>query len=381
MTWTQISGTISALPARRGDEPGDVPVDRRRRARRARSSPSCSCRRWRPTSLDCALGVAIGSIAQPRRRPQRARCGSSSAASRDGRGVVSGPGSGLDADIVFALSRHPPEGGFCRHCGSELAGRRRLGDHAARRRGDRHARRPLQSMRILTAAAMMAVLVAAVSCEGQSASTAPQACSGLRRPGVPLAFMPARRAVGRPGALHRRPVRGCRRPAGVGDAAEDHAPRQRQPAWRGSSGRCCTRATAAAWPGSGSPGCALTTRRGSCTRPRAPRSTRTSIPAGCSSTSPIPSTRTRGAARAQEPRRRRLDRGRDDRRRQRSRLERRADRPGHGRADDGRQPPPLPGPRARADPRRRSRSRATRSWPTTARRPWSASTRSTAQTR
>lgn len=46
-------------------------------------------------------------------------------------------------------------------------------------------------MRILTAAAMMAALVAAVSCEGQSASTAPQGCSGLRRPGVPLAFAPA----------------------------------------------------------------------------------------------------------------------------------------------------------------------------------------------
>jgi len=47
-------------------------------------------------------------------------------------------------------------------------------------------------MRILTAAAMMAALVAAVSCEGQSASTAPQSCAGLRRPGVPLAYMPAR---------------------------------------------------------------------------------------------------------------------------------------------------------------------------------------------
>jgi hypothetical protein len=47
-------------------------------------------------------------------------------------------------------------------------------------------------MRILTAAAMMAALVAAVSCEGHSASTAPQGCASLRRPGVPLAFMPAR---------------------------------------------------------------------------------------------------------------------------------------------------------------------------------------------
>jgi hypothetical protein len=47
-------------------------------------------------------------------------------------------------------------------------------------------------MRILTAAAVMAALVAAISCEGQSASSTPKACSGLRRPGVPLAFAPAR---------------------------------------------------------------------------------------------------------------------------------------------------------------------------------------------
>jgi hypothetical protein len=47
-------------------------------------------------------------------------------------------------------------------------------------------------MRILRALAALAVLGAAVSCEGQSAATAPRACAGLHRPGVPLAFAPAR---------------------------------------------------------------------------------------------------------------------------------------------------------------------------------------------
>jgi hypothetical protein len=46
-------------------------------------------------------------------------------------------------------------------------------------------------MRILTAVAAMAALLAAVSCEGHSASSTPKACSGLRRPGVPLALAPA----------------------------------------------------------------------------------------------------------------------------------------------------------------------------------------------
>jgi hypothetical protein len=47
-------------------------------------------------------------------------------------------------------------------------------------------------MRLLTAVAAMAALLAAVSCEGHSASSTPKACSGLRRPGVPLAFAPER---------------------------------------------------------------------------------------------------------------------------------------------------------------------------------------------
>ena len=47
-------------------------------------------------------------------------------------------------------------------------------------------------MRFLTAAFTLGAVFLAVSCEGHSAATVPPACSGLRRPGVPLAFAPAR---------------------------------------------------------------------------------------------------------------------------------------------------------------------------------------------
>jgi hypothetical protein len=47
-------------------------------------------------------------------------------------------------------------------------------------------------MRILIALATLAALLAAVACEGNSAATAPTACSGVRRPGVPLGFAPAK---------------------------------------------------------------------------------------------------------------------------------------------------------------------------------------------
>ena len=34
--------------------------------------------------------------------------------------MLSATGGVLDADIRFDLIRHPPGGGFCRHCGSQL---------------------------------------------------------------------------------------------------------------------------------------------------------------------------------------------------------------------------------------------------------------------
>ena len=47
-------------------------------------------------------------------------------------------------------------------------------------------------MRFLTAAVTLGAVFLAVSCEGHSAATVPPSCSGLRRPGVPLAFAPAK---------------------------------------------------------------------------------------------------------------------------------------------------------------------------------------------
>jgi hypothetical protein len=46
-------------------------------------------------------------------------------------------------------------------------------------------------MRLLTALATLVAVFLAVSCEGNSAATAPNACAGLPRPGVPLAYAPA----------------------------------------------------------------------------------------------------------------------------------------------------------------------------------------------
>jgi hypothetical protein len=47
-------------------------------------------------------------------------------------------------------------------------------------------------MRLLTALAAVAVLVAAAACEGNSAATAPTVCAGVRRPGVPLGLQSTR---------------------------------------------------------------------------------------------------------------------------------------------------------------------------------------------
>jgi hypothetical protein len=119
MTWTHISGTLSALPARRGEEPGTyLWIDAGERGEHVVAElylPAVAA-----DDLDCALGVAIGSVRQDgddRTGEVRLEFGRV----RDGRGVVSAQGAGMDSDIVFALSHHPPEGGFCRHCGAELA--------------------------------------------------------------------------------------------------------------------------------------------------------------------------------------------------------------------------------------------------------------------
>jgi hypothetical protein len=47
-------------------------------------------------------------------------------------------------------------------------------------------------MRYLSALVTLAALLAAVACEGNSAATTPAVCAGVRRPGVPLAYAPAK---------------------------------------------------------------------------------------------------------------------------------------------------------------------------------------------
>jgi hypothetical protein len=69
-------------------------------------------------------------------------------------------------------------------------------------------------MRLLTAVATLAALLAAVACEGNSGSTTPTACAGVRRPGVPLVFAPAR-----PPTLERARCLGLRYAAAIGTLA------------------------------------------------------------------------------------------------------------------------------------------------------------------
>ena len=118
MTWTQMDGQLSALPARRGDERGTylwITAGEHHEAVTAELFlPAVSS-----DELDSALGVAVATVHATdgdRTGDVRLEFGRV----RDGRGVLSVSGAGLDADIRFALSGHPHEGGFCRHCGAEL---------------------------------------------------------------------------------------------------------------------------------------------------------------------------------------------------------------------------------------------------------------------
>jgi hypothetical protein len=119
VTWTQIAGTISALPARRGDEPGTyLWIDAGERGEHVVAElylPAVSA-----DSLDGALGLATGTV-RTDRDDRSGEVRLEFGRVRDGRGVVSARGAGVDSDITFTLSRHPPGGGYCRHCGAELS--------------------------------------------------------------------------------------------------------------------------------------------------------------------------------------------------------------------------------------------------------------------
>jgi hypothetical protein len=118
VTWTQMEGQLSALPARRGEELGTylwiTAGERHEQVTAELFLPAVAS-----DDLDSALGVAVGTVHAgdgDRTGDVRLEFGRV----RAGRGVVSADGAGLDADIRFALSGHPHEGGFCRHCGAEL---------------------------------------------------------------------------------------------------------------------------------------------------------------------------------------------------------------------------------------------------------------------
>jgi hypothetical protein len=118
MTWMQMEGQLSALPARRGDERGTyfwiTAGERHEQVTVELFLPAVAA-----DELDSALGIAVGTVHAidgDRAGDVRLEFGRV----RDGRGVLSASGAGLDADIRFALSGHPHEGGFCRHCGAEL---------------------------------------------------------------------------------------------------------------------------------------------------------------------------------------------------------------------------------------------------------------------
>ncbi len=118
MSWTHISGTLHALPARRGDEYGSylwvAAGERNEQVVAEVFLPAVP-----PGELDGAIGVATGNVQAAgvdRTGDLRLEFGRVS----DLRGVVSASGAGIDTDITFALRRDPPEGGFCPHCGSPL---------------------------------------------------------------------------------------------------------------------------------------------------------------------------------------------------------------------------------------------------------------------
>jgi hypothetical protein len=119
VSWTHIFGTLHALPARRGEEHGSylwvAAGERNERVVAELFLPAVE-----PGELNGAIGVAVGNVqafGSERSGDVRLQFGRVA----EQRGVVSATGAGIDADISFALSRHPPDGGYCPRCGSELA--------------------------------------------------------------------------------------------------------------------------------------------------------------------------------------------------------------------------------------------------------------------
>lgn len=116
--WLQISGTLYALPAHRAEEQGSYlwleAGDLREAIVAELFLPAVA-----PDQLDTAMGIATGTVqvhGEHRTGDVHLEFGR---VGRDG-GVLSADGSLLHADVRFELRNHPPGGGFCPRCGSQL---------------------------------------------------------------------------------------------------------------------------------------------------------------------------------------------------------------------------------------------------------------------
>jgi hypothetical protein len=118
VSWLQISGTLYALPAHRGDEQGSYLWLEAGELREAVVAelflPAVA-----PERLDNAMGVATGTVqvhGEHRTGDVQLEFGRVGAQE----GVLSANGALLQADVRFQLRHHPPGGGFCPRCGSRL---------------------------------------------------------------------------------------------------------------------------------------------------------------------------------------------------------------------------------------------------------------------
>jgi hypothetical protein len=118
IAWLQIAGILYVLPAVRGDEQGCyLWLEAGERDQQVVAELFLPAVSW--DALDGAMGIATGTVqlAGEQRmgdvQLQSGRVG-------EQRGVLSADGRVLAADVRFELRRHPPGGGFCPRCGSEL---------------------------------------------------------------------------------------------------------------------------------------------------------------------------------------------------------------------------------------------------------------------
>src|SRR5262249_30198810 len=119
MEWLQISGTLYAMPAHRGEEQGSYLWLEAGELRGAIVAelllPAVA-----PDLIDTAMGIATGTVDLHGERRTGDVHLEFGRVGPDG-GVLSADGTLLHADVRFDLRLHPPSGGFCPRCGSALA--------------------------------------------------------------------------------------------------------------------------------------------------------------------------------------------------------------------------------------------------------------------